>query len=322
MLTAYVPADGALNRAELPAGAPVPEEAVWLDMLGPSPDEERAVEAALGVGVPTREEMKEIEASSRLYEEDGALYMTATIVTNADSENPESAAVTFMLIGRRLVTVRYADPQPFRLFAAYAARHPAVCATGEATFAALLDAIIDRLADILEMIGADVDALSKEIFARGARPRSRDFQQLLVRVGRNGDLTSKVRESLVSVGRVLTFSRQAIRARSQPAVQARLETINQDVQSLSDYVAFLSNKIAFLLEAVLGMINIEQNNIIKIFSVVAVVFLPPTLIASIYGMNFDVMPELHWIAGYPFAILLMIVSAILPYLYFKGRGWL
>ncbi len=322
MLTVYAPADGALNRMELPAGAPVPGEAVWLDMLQPSADDERAVEAALGVGVPTREEMREIEASSRLYEEGGALYMTATIVANASSEQPESTAITFVLAGHRLVTVRYADPQPFRQFAAYAERHPAACATGEMTFAVLLDAIIDRLADILEMIGADVDALSREVFARSVPARSRDFQALLTRIGRNGDLTSKVRESLVSLGRLLSFSRQAIRGRSQPGVQARLDTIAQDVLSLSDYVAFLSNKITFLLEATLGLINIEQNATIKIFSVVAVVFLPPTLIASIYGMNFEVMPELHWVGGYPFAILLMILSAILPYVYFKRRGWL
>ncbi|HEX6143285.1 MAG TPA: magnesium transporter CorA family protein, partial [Geminicoccaceae bacterium] len=294
-------------------------------------EEERAVESALGVNVPTREEMTEIEPSSRLYEEDGALLMTATVICNAASERPESTAVSFLLSGHRLVTVRYADPQPFRLFALQAERHPSLCPTGEATFAALMDTIVDRLADILEMVVADVDALSIEIFAASRaggtagqrQTQRRDLQAVLARVGRNGDLTSKARESLASIGRLVAFSRRAIRPEHSPAdVPARLETVAQDIASLSDYASFLANKITFLLDATLGMINIEQNATIKIFSVVAVVFLPPTLIASIYGMNFAFMPELEWRFGYPFALGLMIASAILPYLFFKRRGWL
>jgi magnesium transporter len=295
---------------------------VWLDLYQPSEAEEDAVERALGIEVPTREEMKEIEASSRLYREDDALFMTATLVTNADSETPESSALTFILAGDRLVTVRYADPLPFRAFATYALRHPGACGDGYAVFGGLLEAIIDRIADVLEADGADLDRLSREVFSRSAAQTSRDFQKILSRLGRAGDLASKVRESLVSLGRLLAFAIQGTQARGRKTGSARLKTIGRDVASLSDYAAFLNNKVGFLLDATLGMINIEQNAIIKIFSVAAVVFLPPTLIASIYGMNFAHMPELGWPLGYPLALALMVVSAILPYLYFKRRGWL
>jgi magnesium transporter len=323
MLHVYYLEEGRLKSAELTGPElELPHRTVWLDLLQPSADEESAVERALGVEVPTREEMKEIEVSSRLYREDGALFMTATLVAKADTEAPESTALTFILAGERLVTVRYLDPQPFRAFATYALRHPGACSDGDAVFAGLLEAIIDRTADILEAVGADLDRMSREVFSRTSQETSRDFQKLIARIGRAGDLTSKARESLVSIGRLLAFAIQGNQARGRKTTGSRLKTIGRDIASLSDHASFLNNKVNFLLDATLGMINIEQNAIIKIFSVAAVVFLPPTLIASIYGMNFSFMPELHSPFGYPLALALMVVSAILPYWYFKRRGWL
>jgi magnesium transporter len=323
MLRAYYLEDGQLRAVDLTGPElELPERTVWLDLYQPSAAEEDAVERALGIEVPTREEMKEIEASSRLYREDGALFMTATLVTNADSETPESTALTFILAGDRLVTVRYADPLPFRAFATYALRHPGASGDGYAVFIGLLEAIVDRIADVLEAAGADLDRLSREVFSRSAAQTSRDFQKVLSRLGRGGDLASKVRESLVSLGRLLAFAIQGTQARGRKTGSARLKTVGRDIASLSDYAAFLNNKVGFLLDATLGMINIEQNAIIKIFSVAAVVFLPPTLIASIYGMNFEHMPELSWPLGYPLALALMVASAVLPYWYFKRRGWL
>jgi magnesium transporter len=323
MLHVYYFEDGRLKSLDLTgAELRLPERTVWLDLLQPTDAEEAAIARALGVDVPTREEMKEIEASSRLYREDGALFMTATLVARADTEDPESTALTFILAGDRLVTVRYADPQPFRAFATYALRHPNACSDGDAVFGGLLEAIIDRTADILEAVGADLDRMSREVFSRSSGETSRDFQKLITRIGRAGDLTSKARESLVSIGRLLAFAIQAHQARGRKTGGSRLKTVGRDVASLSDHASFLNNKVNFLLDATLGMINIEQNAIIKIFSVAAVVFLPPTLIASIYGMNFAHMPELDWPFGYPLALALMIGSAILPYWYFKRRGWL
>ena len=324
MLNVYV-ADrrGCLVKVEVAPEAPLAAEAVWIDLVSPTLDEEPQVEALLGVEVPTREEMQEIEVSSRLYEENGALYMTATVLSKAQSERPETTAVSFILAGDRLVTVRYAEPQPFALFSARCQRAPDAHTRGDAVLGGLLDALIDRIADILEHIGLEVDDISHEIFEHSAKPGRGDFQDILRRLGLRGDLTSKARESLVSVGRLLMFLTQASAAQKiAKDLRNRLRTMSRDVRSLTDHVSFLASKINFLLDATLGMINIEQNGTIKIFSVVAVVFLPPTLIASIYGMNFAYMPELEWTLGYPWALLLMLVSAITPYLYFRRRGWL
>ena len=325
MLNVYVAQPQGLTR--LPGKpASIPGEALWIDLIGPEPTEEELIERTLGIDVPTREEMKEIESSNRLYEDNGVLYMTITIVTKLDSDLPVNSQITFILAGSRLITNRYADPLPFQRFIAYAEKHPSVCTSGSALLSGLIEAIVNRMADVLERVGTDLDQLSEEVFAetrvRSAKRRSRDSRVILTRVGQNGDLTSKARESLVSLARLLAFVQQAPDTIMRPDVRPRFRTVNRDVQALADHATFLSGKAVFLLEATLGMLNIEQNNIIKIFSVAAVVFLPPTLIASVYGMNFDVMPELKWLLGYPFAVGLMVGSAILPYLYFKRRGWL
>ena len=189
----------------------------------------------------------------------------------------------------------------------------------------LIETIVDRMADFIERIQGEVDTLSHSIFEMkgGTASRQRRFDVILKSIGREGELTSRARESAHSLGRLLTFLTQVANERKEDKLlKARIRTAARDVVSLADHVSYLSNKIVFLLDATLGMINIQQNDIIKIFSIAAVVFLPPTLVASAYGMNFEVMPELKWVLGYPFAILLMVVSAVLPYLYFKSKGWL
>ncbi|MBM3506927.1 MAG: magnesium transporter [Alphaproteobacteria bacterium] len=301
--------------------------AVWIDLLNPTKEEEKAVEEALKVSVPSREEMAEIEVSSRLYQEDEGTFMTATVIQGAETDAPQAAAITFVLVRGVLVTVRHADPQPFRMFAQVCERRPQACANGEFAFFGILEAIIDRLADILERANAGVDAISREVFLadRRARRRSRDHQKLLGQVGRIGDLTSKGRESLVTIGRLLTFYGPTVKAMAKaegPNSGPSLKTMNADIASLSDHATFLSNKVTFLLEAILGTISIEQNEVMKIFSVVAVVFLPPTLVASVWGMNFEFMPELQWPLGYPVALVTIALAAVLPVLYFRKRGWL
>jgi magnesium transporter len=195
--------------------------------------------------------------------------------------------------------------------------------SGDTVLMDLLDAVIDRSADILERVGAEVDQISHSIFEpeEGAGPPS--YNDILRALGRKGDLTSKVRESLVSIGRQLSFLvNEADGMKWAKDVRAQLQSMQRDVLSLSDHATYLTNKITFLLDAMLGVVNIQQNNIIKIFSVAAVVFMPPTLVASIYGMNFRHMPELDLRFGYPIAIALMLLAAVLPYLYFKWRKWL
>lgn len=326
MFSCFISHPGGLTRLDNQP-AVVPADALWVDLLEPTLEEEKAVEQFLTIDVPTREEMKEIEASSRLYEEAGALYMTATVVAKVDTDRPITAAVTFILARNRLITNRYHDPLPFRKYQAYAERHASVCSSAQMLLAGLLESIVERVADVLERVGNDLDELSAGVFAPPGRHMtannvSRDLRNAMERIGRNGDLLSKARESLTSLGRMLTFVMQSTVVSLTAEERARYKTLSRDVLALSDHAAFVSNKSSFLLEATLGLINIEQNNIIKIFSVAAVVFLPPTLVASIYGMNFHHMPELDWPYGYPLALLLMVGSAVLPFVYFKRRGWL
>jgi magnesium transporter len=323
MLSVYVPRSTTLERIAVETGSPLPENAVWVDMVTPSVQEDRVVEQLLGIAVPTREEMQEIEVSSRLYVENGARYMTATLMCQSDTPAPKTTAVTFILSGHRLVTVRYDDPRPFAIVEHKLARACPAKVTGDDVLMDLLDAIIDRSADILERVGGEVDQVSHSIFEPEKGVKQPSYNDVLKTLGRKGDLTSKVRESLVSILRLLLFlANEADNMKWPKDTRAQLQSMQRDVVSLSDHASYLTNKITFLLDAMLGVVNLQQNNIIKIFSVAAVVLMPPTLVASIYGMNFKHMPELDWIGGYPLALLLMLVAAVLPYLYFKWRKWL
>ena len=324
MLNCFVPGSQGLDRLD-PPPADIPERCVWVDLLEPTLAEERAVERLLAIDVPSREEMREIETSSRLYEENGTLYMTATVVTKIDTDRPESAAITFILSHNRLITNRYVDPLPFRRFVAYSERHPAAATDAPAILAGLLESIIERTADVLERVGAGLDELSAGVFAPPAKSgavRARDLRGVMERIGRDGDLTSKARESLVTLGRQLTFIQQSSAAQIPKDTLARFRSMSRDVLALSDHASFLANKSSFMLQATLGLINIEQNNIIKIFSVAAAVFLPPTLIASIFGMNFQFMPELESPLATRSHSCSMVISAVLPYIFFRRRGWL
>jgi magnesium transporter len=328
MFSVFVPFGSSLKKAVEVDLAALPESAVWIDMVKPTADEDHAVEGLAGIAVPTREDMQEIEISSRLYVENGARYMTASLMCAADTESPRISPVTFILAGHRLVTVRYDLPKPFMLVENKLARSAVAGVNGEAVLLELLDAVIDRCADILERAGADVDAVSRAIFepdsaASAGTSNARRYSNILITIGRKGDLTSKVRESLVSIGRLVTFvTAEADSTKWSKEMRTQLKTMQRDVASLTDHASYLSNKITFVLDAMLGVVNLEQNNIIKLFSVMAVVLMPPTLIASIYGMNFKIMPELEWTHGYPLALVMMLMAAVGPYVFFKWKKWL
>lgn len=328
MLQVYGVKNGGLTVEEVSAGTTLPAGAVWIDLFAPTPDEEEAVETALAIDIPTREELAEIEASSRLYQEDGASFMTATLIRRGDDGRAEAQPVTFILKNRWFVTVRYSEPRAFPLFAKRAQKPGSCPSSADGILINLLETVVDRAADHLESVAMIVDKTSHEVFhTQGARrPRGQDFQNLLQRIGEEGDFNSKLRESLVSLLRLAAFLSSVLDSsaakRSDREVKAHLKTLQRDIQSLTDHSSFVSSKIAFLLDAILGMISIEQNAIIKIFSVVAVIFLPPTLVASVYGMNFRFMPELGWPLGYPLALALMAVSALVPLIYFRRKGWL
>ena len=305
--------------------ADVPENAVWFDLVNPDASRKtRCVERQLGIAVPTREEMQEIEVTSRLYVENGARYMTATLMCQSDTDTPKTTPVTFILSGHRLVTVRYDEPRPFMIVGNKLARACPAGATGEIRAdgtARRGDRSRRRHPGAHRRRGRP--GLARHLRAGSASTSARAYQTILKAIGRKGDLTSKVRESLVSIGRLLLYlANEADSMRWAKDTRAQLRGMQRDVQSLSDHATYLSNKITFLLDAMLGVVNIEQNNIIKIFSVAAVVLMPPTLVASIYGMNFKHMPELDWTFGYPLAIVLMLAAAALPYFIFKWKKWL
>jgi magnesium transporter len=324
VITVYDIHDGSLRRrdptpAALPAG-------VWVDLVNPTKEEEHAVETSLGVGVPTREEMREIETSSQLYREGDATIMTVRVVRRDGSAVAALTDATFILTPRNLATVRYVETKPFSIFCARGDKQGGYIDSLESIVVGILEAVVDRAADILEEVGVGLDTISERIFnqTEAANPgiASADLRTTIQRIGRSGDLAAKVRESLHSLSRAVAFLRTMESVRASADLTARSSTLRKDIQSLLDHNMYIASNIQFLLDSTLGLINIQQNAIIKIFSVAAVIFLPPTLIASIYGMNFVEMPELKWFLGYPIALGLMVLSAILPYLYFKRRGWL
>lgn len=326
MLFAFIRSGALVERIEVRPDQPLPADPVWLDLYEPTVDERARVEAQLAIALPSREEMREIEPSSRLYVEAEASYMTATILNRADDPNPSADPITFVLSRRTLVTLRYVDPRPVNSFAARIARQANACGGAEDALIGLLEAFIDRFADILERVSLDLDQTSRLIFDTqpSRKGGERDLQAVLKTLARNDDLASTARESLLSISRVIRFVESVMDAwprRDLKELKARLKTASRDITSLAEHASFETNKVNFLLNATLGMINIEQNRIIKLFSVAAVVFLPPTLVASLYGMNFKHMPELEWTLGYPMAIGLMILSAVVPYMFFKRKGW-
>lgn len=313
----------AISAATPPAA--LPDDTVWIDLLRPNKEEDQLIEAFLGIEIPTREDLKDIEPSSRLYTADNAVFMTASLVCRADSEQPEITDVAFVLAKNMLVTVRYAEPRSFDLFSAAMHRIPGGCANGTVLVSRLFETIVDRTAEILEMAVSRVDGLSLQVFdaqRTGKRRPPHYLEARLMDVAAHHRLVAKTRDSLASLSRVLTF------LYALPAVQESKETkelcrsISLDIQSLSEHASFISGNITFLLDASLGLINVEQNAIIKIFSIASVVFLPPTLVASLYGMNFKFMPELDWTFGYPLALAAMVVSAIIPFYFFRWKGWL
>jgi len=299
------------------------ENAIWIDLFCPSKVEEEQVEHHIGKSIPSRAEMVEIEFSSRLYKENDAIFMTAMMLAQADSPEPKIDPVTFVLTNNQLITIRYIESQSFRLFISKLKKIEPMHRDPVNLLIELLDATVDRLADILELVASRLDQYSKTIFRpANGQAEKLNYQLLMQQIGANGDLNTKARESLVTFNRLISFFGQTAHSRIKKEGNLRLASLSADVDSLSDYAHFLSAKVNFLLDATLGMVSIEQNNIIKIFSVAAVIFLPPTLVASIYGMNFHSMPELSWKYGYIFAVGLILTAAWLPYKYFKYRKWL
>jgi magnesium transporter len=323
LINAYCATGPMKTLAPADAQRELPADIVWIDLVNPTVEEDAYVESLIGIQVPTRDDLKDIEPSSRLYIEKESVFMTASLVWRADGNDPQLTDVAFILTGNRLVTVRYADPKSFQLFIAALGRIPPDARDGTTLLARLLETIADRTAEIIEHTVDHIDALSTDIFReRGKRRPPLYLESKLAKIAEYHRLVAKVRDSLGSLSRLLTFLMNAPIIHKEKSDGSLCATIAHDVETLSEHAAFVASNIAFLLDASLGLISVEQNAIIKIFSIASVVFLPPTLVASIYGMNFHFMPELDWHFGYPLAILGMITSAIVPFFVFRWKGWL
>ncbi|MBR2126397.1 MAG: magnesium transporter CorA family protein [Akkermansia sp.] len=300
----------------------------WIDLLTPTAEELRYAETLCAIEMPTKDEMREIEATSRLYCEDGARFMTTTVLSRVETDEPIIAEITFILKERVLITIRHTDSYSFRMFAQQLLRRQDT--NRDLVFIGLLESLVDRQADVLERFGADLDSLSKKVFLSPRRRREKeespdtdDLRDALEELGRVGDLITRQRDALVNLLRMITFAgNEDSCGGAHDSLYVPLRPVSRDVNSLSEYASFLSNKINFMLDAVLGLINIEQNDIVKVFTIMSVVFLPPTLIASIFGMNFDHMPLLHSPWGFWISIVMMILAGAIPLIIFKLKRYI
>jgi magnesium transporter len=315
-----------LRPAVAGAGEILPADAIWIDLLNPTPEEDKRVEGLLGISIPTREEMHDLEPSEIIYTENGAHYMTARVICQSESIVPKLADVTFILTEKALVTVRYDEPGAFNIFLNRATKPGGCGQQPEAVLDGLIEAIVDRAAEVLRGVGDKVDMASRRIFAGRAQDVEQGgvYQVVIQHIGQHEHIISNVRESMMSIERVLLFLSANYNRpkKAQTGFSAEWRSAVRDVQAIEEHATFLSSKLQFMLDATLGLVSIEQNKIIKLFSVVSVALMPPTLIASIYGMNFKIMPELEWQWGYPLALVSMVLFAVLPYLFFRWKKWL
>jgi magnesium transporter len=307
-------------------GAELPSEIIWIDLLNATDEERHFVEQRLKIRVPSEASLSEIEASSRLILDRGTLYLSSPAVRLDEHGEAQITSVGFIIGSRVLVTVRFWPLQPFDAVAKRINADDDL-QNGMCVFTSLLEAMVDRGADVLEHLGATTDTLSRAVFkggpVRSKRPvrSSRKMREALEHVGELADRLAKARDVLLGVGRIASFAGDVGSEWIMPSSKKRLEAISKDVVSLSDYESRLSDKIQLLLDAVLGFINIQQNDLFKILTIVSVVGVPPTILVGIWGMNFKNMPELSWTFGYPLAWLAIIASGIVPLLWFKRRGW-
>lgn len=300
--------------------------AVWVDLYNPTEEELGAARAEHDVPIPSRQKLEEIETSSRLRVDAGALVMSMPIASKSGTGDEMPTPFGFVLTPKVLVTVRYADLQTIRMTVESLSKIEAIQSVD--IFATLLEAMVDHSADMLEEIGAELNAASQGVFKRYRQTNeshtvraNQALREILARVGDAGDRLGHIRESILGLQRISPF----VLDKGQPwiaeSARSRLKTIGEDLKSLADYLINLTDKVQFLLDAVLGFISTEQNDIFKVLTIVSVIGIPPTLVAGMYGMNFDTIHEYHWHYGYAWGLALIFLSGVVPAAWFKWRGW-
>lgn len=308
-----------------PSGGAAPDP-VWLDLVNPTDQERAAAERAAGFSLPTRENISEIENSSRVSTDEGVLYLNSPIAYRDADGHSAVAPVGFALSEHKLVTIRFAHIPAFETFAERFAHSKDPCSAD--AFTGIIEVLIDRIADVLEHAGADLDTLSKQTFCGGDPERRKnahrttaDLRRILANVGRVGDTISNLRDTLLGLVRIVAYAQQTAAAWLPAEIKERLSRVRLDIASLNDYDQQLSAKISFLLDAVLGFINIDQNDTFRVLTVVSVVGIPPTFVVGLYGMNFKSMPEYDWAWGYAWGWAMIAVSVLIPLIWFRVKGW-
>jgi magnesium transporter len=306
-----------------------PDDVVWIDLMNPSSIEKSFLQSELGVNIQSRNALDKTEVSNPFYNEGGAYYMTVTTLCRNEEGYLDGTPLTFILKNKFIISLRYTQPTFFPICEASLMKRPDLCIQPEVILGEIINSAVNSLAEILEVTGNKLDRLLNHVFenpygSKTVRHSADYYGDTIKNIGRIGNVISKNRESIMSFNRLLIFYNQietpnllASREHRQ-----RFHHLASEVHSLSSYATFISQRHMFLLDATLGLLDVEQNKIIKVFTVAAAAFMPPTMIASIYGMNFDNMPELHWKYSYPIALAVIILSAIFPYIYFKMKKWL
>ncbi len=309
-----------------PRVATRPDKPVWLDLCNPDQSEFARAEAMTGMSLPSRESLSEIESSSRLRERDGVLLVSVPMFTHREDGTLQPAPVGFVLSRDTLVTLRYDRLAAFD--AVVKDWHPTPPAPAPlAILTSLCEEIVDRLADNLEQAAAELRKLSADTFhvpanhGRAAIRSNEEIRAKLRHVGRLADGIAETRDVLLGVGRAVGFVSERTRGWDGNGLEYRLASVQRDVASLAEYEVHLSDKVQFLLDAMVGLIGIAQNDVFKLLTIVSIIGIPPTLLAGIYGMNFKYMPELNWSFGYPYGLIVIALSALLPLAWFKWRGW-
>jgi magnesium transporter len=321
MITAYTLDAGAIVEVRCSTEMRIPEMALWVDLASPSPEERALAEAWIGTDIPTREEMAAIETSERLYESGGALVMTAVMPLVARNPDPKTASMTLVVTKERFVSLRHGEPVSIAI-AVRRIQSESIPVRGATDILfVLLDAIADRAADVVEECSSAFDATASGVFERGIDSRkSAQYKATIQQIGLIGLKIARMHDACASLERLFLFlSLHAKTIALNGQQKSAAKALGRDIRSIREHATGLDARLNFLLDATVGLVNLEQNQIIKIFSVLAVVFLPPTLIASIYGMNFEIMPELAWPWGYPFSLGIMVVSVALTFLYFRWK---
>jgi magnesium transporter len=320
MLNVFRLANGRLFQEEIDsADALARVQPVWVDLESPTAEEKRWITERFGLVIPDDIVDEDLEESARFYEEEesGELHIRSDFLIE-DEDQTRNVRVAFILREKVLFSIHHEDLPVFRLLRLRARRIPALIEDAKDVLLKLYDADAEYSADTLEGIYVALEHVSARVLKK--RVSDLDAAEVLAAIARQEDLNGRIRRNVMDTRRALSFMMRSRLLSAEQFEEAR--QILRDIDSLDSHTAFLFDKINFLMDATVGFININQNQIIKIFSVAAVALLPPTLIASIYGMNFRHMPELEWPLGYPFSLALMAVSVAIPFWFFKRKGWL